>query len=236
MPASNEIGLNGHLSRRSTRRIRAGHATRSGARTVRSASVRPRKRCCAGTGGPRRPHSSPSGESNIWSKWLVGSILAVPWSRPRPIRLPRSGPPSGPGSRRRSRPRRRPRPRAGRPSPQGRHTLIHAPTGSGKTLAAFLWCLDRLVQDPRPAPTQRTARHRPRPLRQPAEGADLRRRAQPPRPPRRHRPRGRPPGRPAAQHLGRHRGPATPPPTSAATSFATRRTSSSRPPRACTSC
>ena len=36
----------------------------------------------------------------------------------------------------------------------GRHTLIHAPTGSGKTLAAFLWCLDRLVTDPRPAPTR----------------------------------------------------------------------------------
>ncbi|HEX7490092.1 MAG TPA: DEAD/DEAH box helicase [Candidatus Limnocylindrales bacterium] len=36
----------------------------------------------------------------------------------------------------------------------GRHTLIHAPTGSGKTLAAFLWCLDRLVREPRPAPTR----------------------------------------------------------------------------------
>jgi ATP-dependent helicase Lhr and Lhr-like helicase len=36
----------------------------------------------------------------------------------------------------------------------GRHTLIHAPTGSGKTLAAFLWCLDRLVRDPSPAPTR----------------------------------------------------------------------------------
>ncbi len=34
---------------------------------------------------------------------------------------------------------------------RGEHTLIHAPTGSGKTLAAFLWCLDRLTQDPRPA-------------------------------------------------------------------------------------
>ncbi len=33
----------------------------------------------------------------------------------------------------------------------GRHTLIHAPTGSGKTLAAFLWCLDRLGREPRPA-------------------------------------------------------------------------------------
>ena len=31
------------------------------------------------------------------------------------------------------------------------HTLIHAPTGSGKTLAAFLWCLDRLFTEPRPA-------------------------------------------------------------------------------------
>ena len=36
----------------------------------------------------------------------------------------------------------------------GRHTLIHAPTGSGKTLAAFLWCLERLVSDPSPAPTR----------------------------------------------------------------------------------
>jgi ATP-dependent Lhr-like helicase len=31
------------------------------------------------------------------------------------------------------------------------HTVIHAPTGSGKTLAAFLWCLDRLFTEPRPA-------------------------------------------------------------------------------------
>jgi ATP-dependent helicase Lhr and Lhr-like helicase len=36
----------------------------------------------------------------------------------------------------------------------GSSTLIHAPTGSGKTLAAFLWCLDRLVADPRPAPSR----------------------------------------------------------------------------------
>jgi len=34
---------------------------------------------------------------------------------------------------------------------EGQHTLIHAPTGSGKTLAAFLWCLDRLATQPRPA-------------------------------------------------------------------------------------
>ena len=38
----------------------------------------------------------------------------------------------------------------------GKHALIHAPTGSGKTLAAFLWCLDRLQTEPRPArPTVR---------------------------------------------------------------------------------
>ena len=44
---------------------------------------------------------------------------------------------------------------------QGHHTLIHAPTGSGKTLAAFLWCLDRLVEQParrRPARQPGTVR------------------------------------------------------------------------------
>src|SRR5262245_16814416 len=34
---------------------------------------------------------------------------------------------------------------------EGDHTLILAPTGSGKTLAAFLWGIDRLVRDERPA-------------------------------------------------------------------------------------
>ncbi|HEX5827653.1 MAG TPA: DEAD/DEAH box helicase, partial [Candidatus Limnocylindrales bacterium] len=45
----------------------------------------------------------------------------------------------------------------------GHNTLIHAPTGSGKTLAAFLWCLDRLVQEPGPpaVPAVRAARGRP---------------------------------------------------------------------------
>ena len=33
---------------------------------------------------------------------------------------------------------------------EGRHTLILAPTGSGKTLAAFLWVIDRLLQEPLP--------------------------------------------------------------------------------------
>ena len=132
-----------------------------------------------------------SGVSNIWSKSRLRPILGVPWSRTTVDPLAPFGP-------------------AVRawfeatfeaPTPaqsegwaaiaNGHHTLIHAPTGSGKTLAAFLWCLDRLVEHPRPAPTQRAARHRPRALRQPAQGADLRRRAQPPGPPRRHRPRGR---------------------------------------------
>jgi ATP-dependent Lhr-like helicase len=33
------------------------------------------------------------------------------------------------------------------PIAAGKSTLIAAPTGSGKTLAAFLWCIDRLVQE-----------------------------------------------------------------------------------------
>src|ERR687895_515642 len=33
----------------------------------------------------------------------------------------------------------------------GEHVLISAPTGSGKTLAAFLWGLDKLSREPRPA-------------------------------------------------------------------------------------
>mgnify|MGYP002780345164 CR=1 FL=1 len=30
---------------------------------------------------------------------------------------------------------------------QGEHSLLIAPTGSGKTLAAFLWCIDRIVEE-----------------------------------------------------------------------------------------
>ncbi|WP_246004804.1 ATP-dependent helicase [Nocardioides marmorisolisilvae] len=33
----------------------------------------------------------------------------------------------------------------------GRHALVVAPTGSGKTLAAFLWSIDRIATEPRPA-------------------------------------------------------------------------------------
>jgi ATP-dependent helicase Lhr and Lhr-like helicase len=34
---------------------------------------------------------------------------------------------------------------------QGRHALVVAPTGSGKTLSAFLWAIDRLLTERRPA-------------------------------------------------------------------------------------
>jgi ATP-dependent Lhr-like helicase len=38
---------------------------------------------------------------------------------------------------------------------EGSSTLILAPTGSGKTLAAFLWCINRLMFEPPPAPAAR---------------------------------------------------------------------------------
>ncbi len=38
---------------------------------------------------------------------------------------------------------------------RGESTLILAPTGTGKTLAAFLWCIDRLMFTPLPAPAKR---------------------------------------------------------------------------------
>jgi ATP-dependent Lhr-like helicase len=40
----------------------------------------------------------------------------------------------------------------------GRHALVVAPTGSGKTLAAFLWSIDRLATEPRPADKTRRCR------------------------------------------------------------------------------
>lgn len=38
---------------------------------------------------------------------------------------------------------------------QGHHTLVVAPTGSGKTLSAFLWSIDRLMDQPPPDPAKR---------------------------------------------------------------------------------
>jgi ATP-dependent Lhr-like helicase len=40
----------------------------------------------------------------------------------------------------------------------GRHALVVAPTGSGKTLAAFLWSIDRLAREQRPADKTRRCR------------------------------------------------------------------------------
>ncbi|MFD0205453.1 ATP-dependent helicase [Saccharothrix carnea] len=40
----------------------------------------------------------------------------------------------------------------------GEHALVIAPTGSGKTLAAFLWALDRLASEPKPAEPKRRCR------------------------------------------------------------------------------
>ena len=38
---------------------------------------------------------------------------------------------------------------------RGESMLLLSPTGSGKTLAAFLWCINRLMFDPTPAPRER---------------------------------------------------------------------------------
>src|SRR5579862_7893797 len=41
---------------------------------------------------------------------------------------------------------------------RGDNTLVVAPTGSGKTLAAFLWAIDKLISEPRPAEPLRRCR------------------------------------------------------------------------------
>ena len=164
-------------------------------------------------------------------------ILGVPWppvAPPhRPARPPRSSTTRSrrsarrpaTGSRRRSRRRRRPRRDGWAAIAAGHHTLIHAPTGSGKTLAAFLWCLDRLVRDPSPPADPRAPGQRPGPVRLAAQGADLRRRAQPAGAARRDRPRRRPGAATRPRRSRSGCGPATRPPRSAASSPAARPTS-----------
>ena len=116
-------------------------------------------------------------------------VTLKPWTRSPPSRRRRA-----PGSSARSPRRRRRRRPAGRRSRPAAHVLIQAPTGSGKTLAAFLYGIDRLDATPGEGP--------PAPLRLAAEGAQLRRRAQPARPARRpplRAPRRRPHRRHAAE-------------------------------------
>ena len=94
----------------------------------------------------------------------------------------------------------------------GENVLISAPTGSGKTLAAFLWGLDRFVAAAAAGDGEHRTRLR---LRLAAEGALLRRRAQPARAAA--RPRARRGGArrdPHRRHAGRASAPrccATPP-------------------------
>ena len=99
---------------------------------------------------------------------------------------------------------------------RGRRRRAHPrrrPTGSGKTLAAFLSALDRLAAAAR---ARRPDAPLPGALRQPAQGAGRRRRAQPARPAGRHPAGQRPPGPAPARHhrrhaLGRHPGRRAPP-------------------------
>ena len=60
------------------------------------------------------------------------------------------------------------------PIAAGEHTLLLAPTGSGKTLAAFLWALDRIMAARLAGSGARSGA-----LHLAAQGAQLRRRAQP---------------------------------------------------------
>ena len=80
---------------------------------------------------------------------------------------------------------------------RGGNVLIQAPTGSGKTLAAFLYGIDRLNAEPGRGPASA--------LRLAAQGAELRRRAQP----------AEPAGRTALGAARSASAPATRPPTSA---------------------
>ena len=154
--------------------------------------------------------------------------------RSSPIRSRRSRLPFGPGSRRVSRRRPRPRPRAGRPSRGASTRSSTHPRGVARPWPPSC---TRSTASPstraRRAP-ERPAGPRPGPLHLPAQGPDLRRRAQPAGPAHRDRPRGPATRREPRQASPSPAAPATPRPRTAARSPDTRPTSSSRPRRACT--
>ena len=116
----------------------------------------------------------------------------------------------------------------------GRDTLIAAPTGSGKTLAAFLWAIDRLVDDAAGvACSDERVRRR---LRLAAEGARQRHPEEPRRAARRD-PRAAPRrGTSSSRRSASRSAPATRRRTSARRWCAARRTSSSRRRSRSTSC
>ena len=164
-------------------------------RTDRPGPTRSRSRPVT-VAGPSRPvyrTSGLNGAPRLYSRsrgQTAPRPLRPPDRPPAPTRWRRSRPRSGPGSRRRSRRRRRPRRRAGPRSRRAPHADPRA---------------DRQRQDPGripvvPRPARRATPppagdgptgHRPRPLRLAAQGADLRRRAQPAGAAGRHRPRRR---------------------------------------------
>ena len=174
---------------------------------------------------------------NMWSKWAVAPILFARGHRDSRSRSARAVQPGRPG--------------LVRGDVRGADAGAGGGLGGDRGRAAHAHPRpDRQRQDPRrlpldarsprgdaaPAADEGAARHRPRPLHLAAQGADLRRRAQPPGAAGRHRPGRRAPRRAGAGHHGRQpdrrharRGPPR-------TSPAGRRTSSSRRPSRSTSC
>jgi ATP-dependent helicase YprA (DUF1998 family) len=118
---------------------------------------------------------------SIWTRTLAGGTCYFRPRQPRPLRqLPSGHRGVVPrGLRRAHAPQRQGWPAIAR----GESTLILAPTGTGKTLTAFLWCLDRLMLQPR----SRRRKRLPHRLHLAAQGAGRRCRAQPALAARRHR-------------------------------------------------